>query len=174
MAQMVSQQVRNQLVVIDENGVAAPELAEKSEASPDAKQWTFNLQKGVEFHNGKTMDADDVIYTINLNRGENTKSPAKGIFEPITEIKKDGKHRITITLQSGSADFPYILAEVNLMVVPNGTTDFEKGIGTGAFILKQWEPEQCGVAGAARRYCSLRVSSTNTSVCRGAWSVTLS
>jgi len=87
MAQMVSQQVRNQLVVIDEKGVAAPELAESWEASPDAKQWTFNLQKGVEFHNGKTMDADDVIYTINLNRGENTKSPAKGILEPITEIK---------------------------------------------------------------------------------------
>ena len=140
MAQMVSQQVRNQLVVIDENGLAAPELAESWEASPDAKQWTFNLRKSVEFHNGKTMDADDVIYTINLNRAENTKSPLKGILEPIKEIKKNGKHQITITLQSGSADFPYVLAEVNLMVVPNDTTDFEKGTGTGAFILKQWEP----------------------------------
>ena len=82
MAQLVSQQVRNQLVVIDEKGSAAPELAENWEATPDAKQWTFNLRKGVEFHNGKTVDADDVIYTINLNRGENTKSPAKGILEP--------------------------------------------------------------------------------------------
>ncbi len=140
MAQLVSQQVRNQLVVIDENGVAAPELAESWEPSPDAKQWVFNLRKDVEFHNGKTMDADDVIYTINLNRGEDTKSPAKGILEPITEIKKDGKHRVIISLESGSADFPYMLAEVNLMVVPNGTTDFDKGIGTGAFILKEWEP----------------------------------
>ena len=70
MAQMVSQQVRNQLVVIDEKGVAAPELAESWEAGLDAKQWAFNLRKGVEFHNGKTMDADDVIYTINLTRDE--------------------------------------------------------------------------------------------------------
>ena len=140
MSQMVSQQVRNQLVVIDEKGVAAPELAESWEPSPDAKQWVFNLRKNVEFHDGKTMDADDVIDTINLNRGEDTKSPAKGILEPITELKKDGKHRVIFTLESGSADFPYILAEVNLMVVPSGTTDFNKGNGTGPFILKQWEP----------------------------------
>jgi peptide/nickel transport system substrate-binding protein len=140
MAQLVSQQVRNQLVVIDENGVAAPELAESWEPSPDAKQWVFNLRKNVEFHNGKTLDADDVIYTINLNRGENTKSPAKQILEPITELKKDGNHRIIFTLDQGSSDFPYVLAEVNLMVVPNGTTDFEKGMGTGPFILKEWEP----------------------------------
>jgi len=140
MGQMVSQQVRNQLVVIDENGVAAPELAENWEPSSDTKQWVFNLRKNVEFHNGKTMDADDVIYTINLNRGEDTKSPVKEILKPITELKKDGKHRVIITLDSGSADFPYVLAEVNLMVVPNGTTDFDKGVGTGAFILKQWEP----------------------------------
>jgi peptide/nickel transport system substrate-binding protein len=140
MAQMVSQQVRNQLVVIDENGVAAPELAESWEPSPDAKQWVFNLRKDVEFHNGKTMDADDVIYTLNINRGEETKSPAKEILKPIVELKKDGNHRVIMTLDSGSADFPYVLAEVNLMVVPDGTTDFDKGIGTGAFILKQWEP----------------------------------
>ena len=140
MPQLVSQQLRNQLVVIDEKGVAAPELAENWESTPDAKQWIFNLRKGVEFHSGKTMDADDVIYSINLSRGEDTKSPAKGILKPVTDIKKDGKNQIVFTLESGNADFPYFLAEVNLVIVPNGTTDFEKGMGTGPFILKKWEP----------------------------------
>ena len=140
MPQLVSQQVRNQLVVIDEKGVATPELAENWESTPDAKQWIFNLRKGVEFHNGKTMDADDVIYSINLSRSEKTKSPAKGILKPVTGIKKDGKNKVVFTLESGNADFPYFLAEVNLVVVPDGTTDFEKGMGTGPFILKSWEP----------------------------------
>jgi peptide/nickel transport system substrate-binding protein len=140
MPQLVSQQCRNQLVVIDEKGVATPELAENWESTPDAKQWVFNLRKGVEFHNGKTVDADDVIYSINLSRTEKTKSPAKGILKPVTDIKKDGNNQVIFTLESGNADFPYFLAEVNLMVVPNGTTDFEKGMGTGPFILKSWEP----------------------------------
>ncbi|NIU59581.1 MAG: peptide ABC transporter substrate-binding protein, partial [Phycisphaerae bacterium] len=62
-------------VEVDYKGEAIPELAESWEASPDAAKWTFKLRKGVEFHNGKTMDAEDVVYSFNLHRGE-TKSAA--------------------------------------------------------------------------------------------------
>ncbi len=148
MSQLVSQQTRNQLVVIDERGGAAPELAENWESTPDAKQWIFNLRKGVEFHNGKTIDADDVIFSINLSRSEKTKSPAKGILKPVIDIKKGDKNQIIFTLEAGNADFPYFLAEVNLAIVPNETTDFERGMGTGPFILKKWEP---GVSAFATR-----------------------
>ncbi|MGW8193033.1 MAG: ABC transporter substrate-binding protein, partial [Desulforhopalus sp.] len=54
-------QLGNSLVEIDHQNKPAPELAESWESSPDAKTWTFKLRQGVEFHNGKTMDADDVI-----------------------------------------------------------------------------------------------------------------
>ena len=64
-----SYQITNSLVEIDENFKPTPELAESWEASPDAKQWTFKLRKGVEFHNGKTMTAEDVIFSINHHRG---------------------------------------------------------------------------------------------------------
>ena len=42
-----SYQISNSLVEIDENFKPTPELAESWEASPDAKQWTFKLRKGV-------------------------------------------------------------------------------------------------------------------------------
>ena len=61
------------------NGDLGPELAESWEASPDAKVWTFKLRKDVEFHNGKTLEASDVIASLNHHRGEDTKSGAKGI-----------------------------------------------------------------------------------------------
>ena len=48
---------RNCLVEIDHQGNPIPELAESWEASKDAATWTFKLRQGVEFHNGKTMDA---------------------------------------------------------------------------------------------------------------------
>ena len=130
MPQTVNQCLRNMLVEVDYQGNAVPELAESWEASPDAAKWTFKLRKGVEFHNGKTMDAEDVIYSFNLHRGE-TKSAAKGVCEPITDIKADGKNTVIFTLAEGNADFPYIASDYHIPIVPKGVTgkEFEKGYG---------------------------------------------
>jgi len=140
MMQVINQgQIRNTLVEIDHANNPIPELAESWEATPDAKQWVFKLRKGVEFHNGKTMDAADVVYSINHHRGENTKSAAKGIVEPIADIKADGKETVVFTLTGGNADFPYILSDYHLTISPAGS-NFLDGMGTGGYILKDYEP----------------------------------
>jgi peptide/nickel transport system substrate-binding protein len=141
MGQTVNQCLRSHLVEVDYKGNAVPELAESWEASPDAAKWTFKLRKGVEFHNGKTMDAEDVVYSFNLHRGE-TKSAAKGVAEPIKDIKADGKNTVIFTLSEGNADFPYIASDYHMPVMPKGTTgkEFEKGVGTGPFSMAAWEP----------------------------------
>lgn len=140
MMQVINQgQIRNTLVEIDHANNPIPELAESWEATPDAKQWVFELRKGVEFHNGKTMDAADVVYSINHHRGENTKSAAKGIVEPIADIKADGKGTVVFTLTGGNADFPYILSDYHLTISPAGS-NFLDGMGTGGYILKDYEP----------------------------------
>ncbi|UCD27388.1 MAG: ABC transporter substrate-binding protein, partial [Planctomycetota bacterium] len=142
MPQMCNQTIRSNLVEINYKGEAVPELAESWEASKDAKTWTFKLHKGVEFHNGKTMDAEDVVYSFNEHRGADTKSAAKGIIEPVQDIKADGKNTVIFTLQEGNADFPFIASDYHIPIVPKGTKgkEYEKGIGTGPFILKAWEP----------------------------------
>src|SRR5581483_3247135 len=65
---VVGYQIMNGLIELDENGQATPELLESWEAKPGAAEWVFNTRKGITFHNGKTLDADDVIYSINLHR----------------------------------------------------------------------------------------------------------
>jgi peptide/nickel transport system substrate-binding protein len=142
MSQTVNQIIRSQLVEVNYKGEAVPELAENWEASPDAVNWVFKLRKGVEFHNGKTLDAEDVIYSYNMHRGPDTKSAAKGIAEPIKDIKADGKDTVIFTLAEGNADFPYIASDYHISIVPAGTKgkEFEKGVGTGPFILQAWEP----------------------------------
>lgn len=60
---------RNNLTEIDNTGALAGELAESWEVSPDAKTWVFKLRQGVTFHNGKSLDAGDVVATINSHRG---------------------------------------------------------------------------------------------------------
>ena len=138
----VQWQARNNLVELNHKLSPVPELAESWEASPDATKWVFKLRKGVEFHNGKTMDSDDVIYSINHHRGKDSKSAAKGIVAPIKDVKTDGKDTVIFYMEGGNADFPYILADYHLTIFPAGTkgAEFEKCIGTGGYIMQEWEP----------------------------------
>jgi len=144
---LVSGTLGNKLVEIDADGKAIPELAESWEFSPDAKKWVFKLRKGVEFHNGKTMDADDVMYSLNWHRKEGTKSAAKSLVEPIVSMQKEDKFTVSFELESGSADFPYTLSDYHLVIGPN-ETDLAQGIFTGAYVLKSFEP---GVRALATR-----------------------
>jgi peptide/nickel transport system substrate-binding protein len=80
---------------------------------------SFNLRKGVEFHNGKTLTADDVIATFNYHRDENSKSAAKGLLSAIKEIKKDGDNRVIFELDGGNADFPFIVSDYHIMIMPS-------------------------------------------------------
>ncbi|MEM7429216.1 MAG: ABC transporter substrate-binding protein, partial [Pseudomonadota bacterium] len=118
------------------------ELAESWEASPDAKTWTFKLRKGVEFHNGKTMDSNDVVKTFNHHMGEKTKSAAKGIMAAVTDVKADGNDTVVFTLSGGNADFPFLVSDYHLCVCPadGDSIEWKSGTGTGAYKLESFEP----------------------------------
>lgn len=129
----------NSLVEIDADGQPVPELAESWESTPEAKKWIFKLRKGVEFHDGKSMDADDVIYSLNWHRKEGTKSAAKTLVESIVGMKKEDKHTVAFELESGNADFPFTLSDYHLVVGP-AETDLSKGVFTGAYVIQDFEP----------------------------------
>ena len=132
--------LRNCLVEIDSNNKLVPELAESWEPSPDAKMWHFNLRQGVEFHNGKTLTAEDVVYSLNHHRKADSKSVLKALIKQVVDVKADGPNRVTFTLEAGNADFPYAMSDRHASIFPAGETDFNKGIGTGGYMLKAWEP----------------------------------
>jgi peptide/nickel transport system substrate-binding protein len=136
---VVRGQLLNNLVGISADGMPTPELATSWE-SPDAKKWVFQLRKGVEFHNGKPFSAEDVIFSLNHHRGEKSKSAARVIMEQAEDIKADGKYTVIIQLKEGNADYPFLMFDYHLGIMPAGTTDFNAGIGTGPFSLVDWEP----------------------------------
>jgi peptide/nickel transport system substrate-binding protein len=136
----VSYGLFNALVENGPDNKPIPELAESFEAKPGAVEWIFNLRKGVQFTNGKTFDADDAIYSLNLHRGPTTKSGAAGPMKPIKDIAKLGPNQIQITLESADADFPYVLTDYHVAMVPNGYTDWAKPVGTGGYTLESFEP----------------------------------
>ncbi len=143
MINVSSGQLRNNLTEIGSDNQLTPELAESWEASADASTWTFKLRKGVEFHNGKSLDANDVIASFNHHRGDDTKSAAKGIVSPIEDIKADGKDRVVFKMKSGNADFPFIVSDYHLTICPaksDGSVDWQSGVGTGGYVLDNFDP----------------------------------
>ncbi|MGE0237893.1 MAG: ABC transporter substrate-binding protein, partial [Parvibaculaceae bacterium] len=139
MLQVLGWSLRNNLVELDHQGNAVPELAADWEANPDATVWTFKLRPGVEFHNGKTLSVDDILYSMNLHMRQDSTSAAKSLLAAVASIAADGD-RIKFTLTAGSADFPYALADKHLHIVPDGTTDYSDGMGTGGYRLVSFQP----------------------------------
>ncbi len=135
-------QLRNNLTELDENNQLIPELAESWNTS-DGQNWVFNLHKGVEFHNGRSLVANDVVASIQHHLGEKTKSGAKGIVAQIKEIKADGKSKVVMKLEGPNADFPFLLTDYHLGICPanaDGSIDWESGIGTGGYKLENYDP----------------------------------
>ena len=146
---MVFYNVGSQLTEIAPDGQLAPALAESFEPNADATEWTFNLRQGVEFHNGKTLDADDVIMSIHRHRGEDSQSPTKVIAETITDMRKEGPNRVIFTLQEGNADFPVSLSAQTFYILPVVDGEVQPGIGTGGYSLESWDP---GVRASFKRH----------------------
>ena len=133
-------QIYNTLARVGTKLLPEPDLAESWESNADATEWVFNLRKGVEFHNGKSLSPADVIYSLNLHRGDDTASPAKPLLAAITDIKADGENQVRITLGGPNADLPIMLGDYHLGIVPDGFTDFDNAVGTGAFQVDVFEP----------------------------------
>ncbi|MCB8877474.1 ABC transporter substrate-binding protein [Acidisoma silvae] len=141
-------QLRNNLIEVGPGGALVPELAESWSGSSDAKTWVFKLRQGVSFHDGRPFTADDAVYSINLHRVKGTTSTAAPILKPVLDIKATGKYELTIVLSSGDVGFPSLMTLETLTMVPNGETDFNKGIGTGGYILESFQP---GVKSVVKR-----------------------
>ena len=136
-------QVRNNLTEVAATGDLVPELAESWDSTPDAKVWTFKIRQGVEFHNGKTLDSQDVVDSIRHHLTEDSKSAAKAILAGIESVEADGEHGVTVTLKGGDADFPFLMSDYHVLICPSngdGTIDWQSGIGTGGYALVEHDP----------------------------------
>ncbi|MGH2916154.1 MAG: ABC transporter substrate-binding protein [Solirubrobacteraceae bacterium] len=120
-----------------------PMLATSFSHDGDGSVWTFKLRPDVKFHNGQTMSADDVVYSIRRQadpkNAANALSTFDGVLKPEGVVKVDA-HTVAFHLEGPNGNFPYIVSSdnYNLVIVPQGT-DFAKWqttfIGTGPFKL---------------------------------------
>jgi peptide/nickel transport system substrate-binding protein len=134
----------NGLTVFDEKLVPQPDLAETVESS-DAKVWTVKLRKGVTFHDGSPLTSADVVFSLERHKDPKTSSVVKPIADSMQEIKAAGPLEVQITLKEPNPELPTLLAIYQFVIVKDGTTNFNKGIGTGPFVVKEFTPGQRSV-----------------------------
>lgn len=141
----------NSLTEIDAKGQVNPDLAESYEPSEGASKWVFKLRKGATFQDGRPVKSNDVIASYRHHMGEASKSAAKSILQPISDIKADGDDTVVFTLSGGNADFPFLVSDYHLPIMPakdDGSADWASMNRTGPYIMDKWEP---GVRAALKR-----------------------
>jgi peptide/nickel transport system substrate-binding protein len=122
--QNISAQVRDLMTEVSPDGQLVPALAESWEPSKDATTWSFKLRKGVEFHNGKSFTSQDVLFTMNHHLKPDSISGAKGVLANVAEVKADGANGVIYTLKKPDADFGYTLSDYHMVIMQDGTTDW--------------------------------------------------
>jgi peptide/nickel transport system substrate-binding protein len=116
-------------------------LAEEVTPNADASKWTVKLKQGLEFHNGKTVTADDVVFSY--NRIINPKDPKTGVSS-LSMLKPSGIRKIDdltveFTLTQPNAVFSEALGYYINCIIP---VDFDPRhpVGTGPFKLTDFRP----------------------------------
>jgi peptide/nickel transport system substrate-binding protein len=135
------------LARFDEKGVIQLNLAEELKAEKP-NQYLIRVRKGIEFHNGKTLTIDDVIYSIKRTKNPKLKMFGNAAFGAIdlNGIKKLDKWTCRLKLSRPDVTLMEAFAQYYQGVVPKGyqPTAVGKGplqyIGTGPFKVKSFTP----------------------------------
>ena len=129
----------NGLTSLDGSLTPQPSLAEEF-TTKDAKTWVFRLRQGVSFHDGKPLTPADVVFSMMRHKDPATASKAKVLADQIEAVTATGPNEVTFRLSAPNADLPVILGTYHFHIVKEGTTDFNAGIGTGPYKVKEFKP----------------------------------
>jgi oligopeptide transport system substrate-binding protein len=155
----VAQQLFDGLVQFDHTLTVTPALAQFWKSSRDGLSWTFALKRGVKFHHGREVTADDVVYSLTRLLDPRIKSGAADLFSGIVGAAefRDGKatsvaglvaadrYTVQVTLAQAMAPFVSVLAIGHAKVVPRdlveqqGEAFWSNPIGTGPFRFASWQ-----------------------------------
>ncbi|PBB35176.1 ABC transporter substrate-binding protein [Mesorhizobium sp. M1A.F.Ca.IN.020.06.1.1] len=145
---LVMQQVAEFLCVDGPDLVLKPALAESWKPNADGSVWTFTLRKGVKFHSGGEMKAEDVVASIDRLADPANSSNALSVFRGILSkgaSKKVDEYTVEFHLDAPNGNFPYMLSSdnYNAVIIPASYKgDYEKSFdGTGPFKLEKYTPK---------------------------------
>ncbi|HXH10877.1 MAG TPA: ABC transporter substrate-binding protein [Alphaproteobacteria bacterium] len=158
----VASQIFDGLVQFDVNLKPIPAIAEFWEASRDARTWIFHLRRGVMFHHGREVTAQDFVYSFArlikagkagpltelLHRIRGAEEFARGQTPRIEGLQAVERYTLQIKLEEPFAPFLAVLGLANAAVIPQEEVERQGAqfgrapVGAGPFKFVRWEPRQ--------------------------------
>ncbi|RLM25949.1 ABC transporter substrate-binding protein [Brenneria alni] len=141
----VNSKVIEGLLNYDFNLNPVPALATRWSVSPDGKQYTFHLRKGVKWHDGQDFTSADVAFSILAVKQYNSRG--QGTFASVTDVKTPDPYTAIIEL---SQPAPYLLSAFSANEAPIVPKHLYEGtdirsnphntapVGTGPYVFKEW------------------------------------
>ena len=123
------------LTRINERGEVVPGLAERWEVSDDGLRYVFHLREGVRFHDGTAFDADDVVFTLDRARAEDSTNAQKRFFEAIDDVAAAGPQEVVVTLLRPDGLFLFNMGsgDASIVAPEMPTSNQTHPIGTGPY-----------------------------------------
>ena len=136
-----------------------PWIAESYEGTPDASAWRFKIRKGVKFHDGSDVTAEDVVYTVERLLALGT--AAGGVLKPLLgtgDTRAADRYTVEFKLKQGFGPFPGLTHFIHILnkkvlqkyekngdwgnkwLAANGTSLGKDGVGTGSYTVEKYEP----------------------------------
>lgn len=119
-----------------------PAVAEKYTLSEDGTTYTFTLREGVKFHNGQTVTAEDVVYSINRCAAvpEGQEKPLVAAFSAVKSVEALDEKTVAVTIAQRDLEF---ISYMTAAIIP---ADYENQdtapVGTGPFRFVSRTPQQ--------------------------------
>ena len=122
------------------DGSIVPGLAASWEISDDGLTYTFSLRDGVTFHDGTTMDAEDVKFSLDRILAEDSANAQKALYTAISSVDVVDPQTVTLTLSEPNGNMLFNLAWGDAVIVaPESIENIKQNpIGTGAFKFVSW------------------------------------
>lgn len=138
--------VHNGLIKFDQNLKFIPDLAESWTTSENGLEWTFNLKKGVKFHDGTDFNADAVVTQFTRMIDKKINIGAYSLWQPIVKTEKVDDYTVKITTSTPYSGFLNVMAHGSALIPsPKAVAADEKNyglkpVGTGPYKVEKFEP----------------------------------
>ncbi|KHA50358.1 ABC transporter substrate-binding protein [Sulfitobacter geojensis] len=122
------------------DGSVVPGLAESWDISDDGLTYTFKLRSDVTFHDGTTMDAEDVKFSLDRIGAEDSANAQKALYSAISEVNVVDPMTVEVKLSEPNGNLIFNLAWGDAVIVAPESIEGIKQtpIGTGAFKFDSW------------------------------------
>ncbi|MGP1357823.1 ABC transporter substrate-binding protein [Roseicyclus sp.] len=122
------------------DGAIVPGLARSWDISEDGLTYTFTLAEDVTFHDGTTMTADDVVFSLDRARAEDSTNAQKPLFAGIDSVEAVDDTTVRVTLSSPDGAFLFKMAWGDAVIVApeSAETNATNPVGTGPFRFSEW------------------------------------